>query len=95
MKSVTMPKNDYKQLKQLKNWGSVFLLATHDLEIRGAGELLGEAQKWADTKIGFSLFKDMLADAIKSLRSEKHLDHEEKATDININIPVLIPEELI
>ena len=37
----------------------------------------------------------MLADAIKSLRSEKHLDHEEKATDININIPVLIPEELI
>ena len=82
-------------IEAVEELGIGFMLATHDLEIRGAGELLGEAQSGQIQKIGFSLFKDMLSDAIKALRSEKDLDHEEKITDININIPVLIPEELI
>ena len=100
---ISPPKNEISDdaqkrlqaIEAVEELGIGFMLATHDLEIRGAGELLGEAQSGQIQKIGFSLFKDMLADAIKSLRSEKHLDHEEKATDININIPVLIPEELI
>ena len=82
-------------IEAVEELGIGFMLATHDLEIRGAGELLGEAQSGQIQKIGFSLFKDMLTDAIQALRSEKHSEHEEKATDININIPVLIPEELI
>ena len=82
-------------IEAIEELGIGFMLATHDLEIRGAGELLGEAQSGQIQKIGFSLFKDMLTDAVKALRSEETINHEEQKTDININIPVLIPEELI
>mgnify|MGYP003300956098 FL=1 len=82
-------------IEAIEELGIGFMLATHDLEIRGAGELLGEAQSGQIQKIGFSLFKDMLSDAVKALRSEETINHEDKKTDININIPVLIPEELI
>ncbi|MGB0657631.1 MAG: transcription-repair coupling factor, partial [Gammaproteobacteria bacterium] len=100
---ISPPKNEISDdaqkrlqaIEAVEELGIGFMLATHDLEIRGAGELLGEAQSGQIQKIGFSLFKDMLTDAIQALRSEKHSEHEEKATDININIPVLIPEELI
>ena len=100
---ISPPKNEISDdaqkrlqaIEAVEELGIGFMLATHDLEIRGAGELLGEAQSGQIQKIGFSLFKDMLTDAIQALRSEKHSEHEEKATDININIPALIPEELI
>ena len=82
-------------IESVEELGIGFMLATHDLEIRGAGELLGEAQSGQIQKIGFSLFKDMLSDAVTALKSENSIVSEEKKTDININIPVLIPEELI
>jgi transcription-repair coupling factor (superfamily II helicase) len=82
-------------IESVEELGIGFMLATHDLEIRGAGELLGEAQSGQIQKIGFSLFKDMLSDAVTALKSENSIENEEKKTDININIPVLIPEELI
>ena len=63
-------------IEAIEELGIGFMLATHDLEIRGAGELLGEAQSGQIQKIGFSLFKDMLTDAVKALRSEETINHE-------------------
>ena len=100
---ISPPKNEISDdavkrlqaIEAVEELGIGFMLATHDLEIRGAGELLGEAQSGQIQKIGFSLFKDMLTEAVNALRSEESVDHDFQETDININIPVLIPEELI
>ena len=100
---ISPPKNEISDdaakrlqaIEAVEELGIGFMLATHDLEIRGAGELLGEAQSGQIQKIGFSLFKDMLTDAVNALRSEENVELDFQETDININIPVLIPEELI
>lgn len=78
--------------------GSGFTLATHDLEIRGAGELLGEEQSGQIQHVGFSLYMDMLDRAVKAIRSgklaETNLENEEQ-TEINLRIPALIPEDYL
>ncbi|MEZ5491811.1 MAG: transcription-repair coupling factor [Gammaproteobacteria bacterium] len=78
--------------------GAGFTLASHDLEIRGAGEFLGEEQSGHMQKIGFSLYLEMLEDAVESLRAGKTpaLDYKaEKAIEINLRIPALIPEHYL
>ncbi|MEX2132066.1 MAG: transcription-repair coupling factor [Pseudohongiellaceae bacterium] len=75
--------------------GSGFTLASHDLEIRGAGELLGEEQSGHIQKIGFSLYLEMLDDAVQAIKAGRlpepdfTLDH---VIEINLRIPALIPE---
>ncbi|WP_317928716.1 transcription-repair coupling factor [Halioxenophilus sp. WMMB6] len=78
--------------------GSGFTLATHDLEIRGAGELLGEEQSGQIQHVGFSLYMDMLDRAVKAIRSGKMADAsvgESAQAEINLRIPALIPEDYL
>jgi len=78
--------------------GAGFTLATHDLEIRGTGELLGEGQSGHIEHVGFSLFMDMLDRAVKSLKNGESPDIDITSpaqTDVNLRVPALIPEDYL
>lgn len=82
-------------IESLEDLGAGFMLATHDLEIRGAGEILGEAQSGNIQSVGFSLYADLLERAVNSLQQGKEPDllaplHHQ--TEIDLKIPALIPE---
>ena len=82
-------------IEALEELGSGFTLATHDLEIRGAGELLGEEQSGQIQAIGFALYNDLLARAVASLRENREPKLEyplEHGSEIEIGLPALIPE---
>jgi transcription-repair coupling factor (superfamily II helicase) len=82
-------------IASLEELGAGFTLATHDLEIRGAGELLGAEQSGQIHEIGFSLYSDMLARAVDALRAGKEpdLDHAvHRGIDMELHVPALIPE---
>jgi transcription-repair coupling factor (superfamily II helicase) len=85
-------KQRLEAIEAIEDLGVGFILATHDLEIRGAGEILGDEQSGQMQKIGFSLYKDMLRQAIDSLRDEPKVISSNVSSDINLNIPALIPE---
>ena len=75
--------------------GAGFTLASHDLEIRGAGELLGDEQSGHMQKIGFSLYTEMLEEAVSTIKAGKKPTHEMqmgKNIEINLRIPALIPD---
>ena len=77
--------------------GSGFLLATHDLEIRGAGELLGEQQSGQIEEVGFTLYADLLAEAVRSLKSGDLRDapYGETACEIDLGLSALLPDDYI
>lgn len=78
--------------------GAGFTLATYDMEIRGAGELLGEEQSGQIQTIGFSLYMDMLDRAVKAIRQGKQLSadlSQEGITDVNLRLPALIPSDYL
>ena len=79
----------------MEDLGSGFFLAMHDLEIRGAGEVLGENQSGNITEIGFSLYAEMLENAIRYLKNNgtenKNLLNTE-TIEINLHIPTLLPK---
>ena len=78
--------------------GAGFTLASHDLEIRGAGELLGEEQSGNMHSIGFSLYMEMLEDAVKAIKEGKtpNLDKPFKhGAEINLRIPALITNDYL
>jgi transcription-repair coupling factor (superfamily II helicase) len=75
--------------------GSGFYLAMHDLEIRGAGEVLGESQSGEIQQVGFSLYSEMLKRAVKALQSGKEVDLAQPldvASEINLHAPALLPD---
>jgi transcription-repair coupling factor (superfamily II helicase) len=81
-------------IQQMEELGSGFFLAMHDLEIRGAGEVLGENQSGEMIEIGFQLYSDMLHAAIRSLRAGKEPDLAaplSTTTEINLHVPALLP----
>lgn len=85
-------------IANLEELGSGFVLANHDLEIRGAGELLGEQQSGQMQAIGFTLYKDLLERAIESLQNGKEPDLEQSVqagSTINLNISALIPDDYL
>ena len=85
-------------IAQLEDLGAGFILATHDLEIRGAGELLGDEQSGQIESIGFSLYMEMLEQAVTALKEgrEPTLDALiENQTEIDLRIPALLPEDYI
>ncbi len=98
---ATMTADAIKRLEaidSLEDLGSGFTLATHDLEIRGAGELLGDTQSGQIQEIGFSLYTELLGRAVDSLRSgnEPQLDLPLHAgVDINLHIPALLPDDYV
>ncbi|ANB18591.1 Transcription-repair coupling factor [Dokdonella koreensis DS-123] len=85
-------------LASLEELGAGFTLATHDLEIRGAGELLGEEQSGQIEEVGFSLYRDMLDRAVKALKSGKVPDFDltsEHEAEIDLHVPALIPDDYL
>ena len=85
-------------IASLEDLGAGFALATHDLEIRGAGELLGDEQSGQIESVGFSLYMDMLEQAVKALKEgrEPSLDAMlSQQTEIKLRIPALLPESYI
>ncbi|EKD54781.1 MAG: hypothetical protein ACD_60C00045G0020 [uncultured bacterium] len=85
-------------IASLEDLGVGFTLATHDLEIRGAGELLGEGQSGNMQTIGFTLYMDLLARAVQSLKSGKEPvldDAAPQGTEIDLQIPALIPDSYL
>jgi len=80
----------------LDDLGAGFVLATHDLEIRGAGELLGDTQSGQIQEIGFSLYTELLGRAVESLKDGKEPDLDgplNAGIDINLHIPAMLPED--
>lgn len=85
-------------LSSLDNLGAGFVLATHDLEIRGAGELLGDEQSGQIETIGFSLYMELLENAMQALKAGKEptLDELMQAqVEIDLRIPALLPEDYL
>jgi transcription-repair coupling factor (superfamily II helicase) len=81
-------------IQQMEELGSGFYLAMHDLEIRGAGEVLGENQSGNMLEVGFQLYNEMLAEAVRSLKAGKEPDllaPLSVTTDINLHAPALLP----
>ena len=78
--------------------GAGFTLASHDLEIRGAGEILGDEQTGHMQKIGFTLYTEMLDEAVKAIREGRtpNLDASfSSISEVNLRIPALIPDEYL
>lgn len=79
--------------------GAGFTLATHDLEIRGAGELLGEDQSGQMAEVGFSLYTELLERAVRSIRQGKLPDldagEEVRGAEVELHVPSLIPEDYL
>lgn len=78
--------------------GAGFILASQDLEIRGAGELLGEEQSGQIASLGFSLYMDLLEEAVKAIRSGKTPSAElplQRGTEISLHLPTLIPNDYL
>jgi len=85
-------------IASLEELGAGFTLSTHDLEIRGAGELLGAEQSGQINKVGFSLYSDMLARAVEALRKGEEPDLEDpvhRGIEIELHVPALIPESYL
>ena len=83
-------------IQAMEELGSGFYLAMHDLEIRGAGEVLGDKQSGEIHEIGYQLYTEMLNRAVKSLKSGKEPDllaPLQVTTDVNLGVPALLPEE--
>jgi transcription-repair coupling factor (superfamily II helicase) len=85
-------------IASMEELGAGFTLATHDLEIRGAGELLGEEQSGQIEAIGFSLYNDLLERAVTALKSGNVPDFDlvsEHDAEVELHIPALIPDDYL
>ncbi|WP_437610862.1 transcription-repair coupling factor [Erwinia sp. V71] len=85
-------------IASLEDLGAGFALATHDLEIRGAGELLGEDQSGQMETIGFSLYMELLENAVDALKAGREPSLEDltsNQTEIELRMPSLLPDDFI
>jgi len=90
-----LAKKRLEAIQLMEDLGSGFYLAMHDLEIRGAGEVLGEGQSGEMQQIGFQLYADMLKAAVDALKSGREPDLTEPlgvTTEISLHLPALLPE---
>ena len=88
-------KKRLEAIQMMEELGAGFFLAMHDLEIRGAGEVLGESQSGQMQEVGFALYTEMLTKAVRSLKAGKEPDLDEPLqvnTEINLHAPALLPE---
>ncbi|WGV99377.1 transcription-repair coupling factor [Vibrio sp. YMD68] len=96
-----MSKDAIKRLDaiaSLEDLGAGFTLATHDLEIRGAGELLGDEQSGQIQSVGFNLYMEMLEQAVEALKEGKEPSLEEllrDQTEVEMRLPALLPDDYI
>jgi transcription-repair coupling factor (superfamily II helicase) len=97
----TLTKNAEKRLEAIQNLeelGSGFYLAMHDMEIRGAGEVLGDSQSGNLQEVGFDLYSQMLNTAVRALRSGREPDLLQPlaaTTEINLHVPALLPADYL
>ncbi|MEO6015363.1 MAG: transcription-repair coupling factor [Devosia sp.] len=84
-------------LQSLESLGAGFQLASHDLDIRGAGNLLGEEQSGHIKEVGFELYQAMLEEAVAALKdgAEDYEDSNEWSPQISLGMPVMIPEHYV
>lgn len=85
-------------IESMEDLGAGFVLATHDLEIRGAGELLGEEQTGQIQAIGFALYSELLARAVDAIRTGSIPDLETASghgLEVNLHLPALLPEDYL
>ena len=91
-------KKRLEAIESMEDLGAGFTLATHDLEIRGAGELLGDEQSGQITEVGFALYMDLLERAVQALKAgrtpelDRPLDH---GAEIDLGIPALLPSDYL
>ncbi|MGY5539072.1 transcription-repair coupling factor [Vibrio brasiliensis] len=96
-----MTKDAVKRLEaiaSLEDLGAGFTLATHDLEIRGAGELLGDEQSGQIQSVGFTLYMEMLEQAVEALKEGKEPSLDEllrEQTEVEMRLPALLPDDYI
>ncbi len=89
-------KKRLEAIQMMEELGSGFFLAMHDLEIRGAGEVLGESQSGELQAVGFNLYTDMLNHAVRSLKAGREPDLSQPfdtVTEINLHVPALLPSD--
>ena len=89
-------KKRLEAIQMMEDLGSGFFLSMHDLEIRGAGEILGDSQSGEMQEIGFSLYSEMLNSAVKALKKGKVWDITaplDVTTEINLHTPALLPTD--
>jgi transcription-repair coupling factor (superfamily II helicase) len=90
-----------KRLEAIESAGALgagFMLASHDLEIRGAGELLGDEQSGQIQQVGFSMYLEMLNRAVESLRKGEIPDVDtplDTGTEVKLHVPALIPDDYL
>jgi transcription-repair coupling factor (superfamily II helicase) len=85
-----------KVLHSLDSLGAGFTLASHDLDLRGAGNLLGEEQSGHIKEVGYELYQSMLEEAVQMLKEHGTEDREEQwSPTINVGLPVLLPETYV
>jgi len=92
----TSARKRLEAIQAMEELGSGFYLAMHDLEIRGAGEVLGDNQSGQMQEVGFGMYIDMLNSAVRSLRAGREPDLEAPlavTTEINLHAPALLPED--
>ncbi|MEQ9519886.1 MAG: transcription-repair coupling factor [Parvibaculum sp.] len=82
-------------LQSLDSLGAGFNLASHDLDIRGGGNLLGDEQSGHIREVGFELYQEMLEEAVAQLRGEEDDDSGSWSPSINVGAPVLIPDHYV
>ncbi len=93
---TTTAERRLKVLQSLETLGAGFQLASHDLDIRGAGNLLGEEQSGHVKEVGFELYQQMLEEAVAQLKDGgESFGEEQWSPQINIGTPVLIPEDYV
>ena len=98
MKSISADaKKRLDAITSLEELGAGFTLATHDLEIRGAGELLGEGQSGQIQEVGFTLYTDLLARAVRALKTGEIKDDldQRRGAEIDLHAPALLPDDYI
>jgi transcription-repair coupling factor (superfamily II helicase) len=89
-------KKRLEAIQSMEDLGSGFYLAMHDLEIRGAGEVLGDEQSGEMAEVGFQLYADMLKAAVSALKSGREPNLAEPlgvTTEIQLHVPARLPEE--
>ncbi len=98
-KLTTTAEKRLRVLGSLDTLGAGFTLASQDLDIRGAGNLLGEEQSGQMRDVGYELYQSMLQDAIAKIRSGEmdglSVNDDQWAPQINLGVPVLIPEDYV
>ncbi|MEH0741358.1 transcription-repair coupling factor [Vibrio cholerae] len=96
-----MTKDAVKRLEaiaSLEDLGAGFTLATHDLEIRGAGELLGDEQSGQIQSVGFTLYMEMLEQAVEALKEGKEPSLDDllrEQTEVEMRLPALLPDDYL